>query len=200
MNIYYEIIGYTGTFLVLLSMMMTSVVKLRVVNIMGSFFSMTYAVLSNAWPVVFLNAGLIIINVFQLIRFKTSKKPFLCITVATDDERAKYFINSYEKDIKLHFPKYEFHPRDNETIRLVYLQEEIAGIFISEQKGDTLYITLDYTSPKYRDTSVGKYLYSELEKAGIKHFISESISPIHDKYLERIGFIKTNGKMEKIIK
>lgn len=65
-----EIFGYIGTALVLTSMMMTSVVKLRVVNMCGSFISMIYAIITKAWPVVLLNAGLIIINAIQLIRVK----------------------------------------------------------------------------------------------------------------------------------
>ena len=67
MNIYLEIFGYIGTALVLLSMAMTSLTKLRIVNMAGSVISAIYAVLSNAWPVVLLNVGLIIINAFQLL-------------------------------------------------------------------------------------------------------------------------------------
>lgn len=70
MNIYLEIFGYIGTALVLLSMMMTSVVKLRVVNMCGSLISMIYAVIVQTWPVVLLNLGLLIINGIQLIRMK----------------------------------------------------------------------------------------------------------------------------------
>ena len=59
--------GYMGTALVLISMMMTSVTKLRCINIAGSLISMIYAIIVVAYPVVFLNAGLIIINALQLI-------------------------------------------------------------------------------------------------------------------------------------
>ena len=75
MNIYLEIFGYIGTALVLLSMMMTSVVKLRMVNMSGSLISIIYSYLIHAWPVVFLNTGLFIINAIQLvIYFKNKKK------------------------------------------------------------------------------------------------------------------------------
>ncbi len=70
MNIFLEVFGYIGTALILLSMMMTSVVKLRIVNMTGSLISIIYAALNNTWPVVILNTGLIIINAFQLIRMK----------------------------------------------------------------------------------------------------------------------------------
>lgn len=68
MNVYLELFGYLGTALVLLSMMMTSLTRLRVVNIAGSVITTIYSVLMSAFPVAFLNVGLIIINTVQLIR------------------------------------------------------------------------------------------------------------------------------------
>lgn len=73
MNIYLEIFGYIGTGLILLSMMMTSVVKLRVVNMAGSVISVIYAVIHGTWPVVFLNVGLFLINGAQLLRLRMKK-------------------------------------------------------------------------------------------------------------------------------
>lgn len=73
MNIFLEVFGYIGTALVLLSMMMTSVVKLRVVNMAGSLISMIYAAVCHTWPVVALNLGLIVINTVQLVRPKCGK-------------------------------------------------------------------------------------------------------------------------------
>lgn len=74
MNIYLEIFGYIGTGLLLLSMAMTKLTTLRIMNISGSVISVIYAVLCNTWPVVFLNLGMIIINVIQLVRLYRSEK------------------------------------------------------------------------------------------------------------------------------
>ena len=68
MDVFFEIIGYLGTALVLLSMAMTTLTRLRIVNIAGSVLSMIYSLFAAAYPVVLLNAGLIIINAVQLIR------------------------------------------------------------------------------------------------------------------------------------
>lgn len=74
MNVYLELFGYLGTALVLMSMMMTSLTKLRIVNMAGSVVSMLYAVLVNTWPVVLLNAGMILINALQLLRLARKAK------------------------------------------------------------------------------------------------------------------------------
>lgn len=69
-----EIFGYIGSGLVLVSLMMTSVEKLRWINICGSFISLIYAAIIGSWPVVFLNVGTISINVVQLVRLYRSKQ------------------------------------------------------------------------------------------------------------------------------
>lgn len=68
MESYLELFGYLGTGLVLASMMMTSVTRLRILNMSGSVVSGIYAALRGTWPVVYLNAGMILINAVQLFR------------------------------------------------------------------------------------------------------------------------------------
>lgn len=72
MNIYLELFGYLGTALVLISMMMTSLKRLRILNLAGSLVSMLYAMAMNTWPVVVLNLGLAVINIVQLWRLRRS--------------------------------------------------------------------------------------------------------------------------------
>lgn len=67
-NIYLEIFGYIGTALVIISMMMTSVLKLRIINVCGGAISAVYSVFYGAWAVVVMNICLIIINIFHIIR------------------------------------------------------------------------------------------------------------------------------------
>ena len=74
MNVLFEIIGYTGTALILASMMMTSVAWLRILNMSGSVFSMIYGALCGTWPVFLLNICMIVINLIQLIRLKKKKE------------------------------------------------------------------------------------------------------------------------------
>ena len=67
MNIFLEIFGYIGTALVIISMMMKSINKLRIFNISGAIISMIYSIFISAWPVAVLNACLICINSYQLV-------------------------------------------------------------------------------------------------------------------------------------
>ena len=74
MDILLEIFGYIGSGMILLSMMMTSVEKLRWINMAGALISAIYGAVLGTWPVVFLNLGSITINVVQIIRLHRKKE------------------------------------------------------------------------------------------------------------------------------
>lgn len=74
MMIFRELIGYLGTAFVLLSMMMTSVCKLRWLNLIGSVLSMIYGLWCGAMPVFILNLSLTGINGVQLYRLHRNKE------------------------------------------------------------------------------------------------------------------------------
>ncbi|MBQ3017196.1 MAG: YgjV family protein [Clostridia bacterium] len=72
-KIAFELFGYAGTFLVIFSMTMTNVNKLRFFNICGSVISAIYAAVYGTWPIVLMNVCLVFINLFHLIRSKIRK-------------------------------------------------------------------------------------------------------------------------------
>ena len=69
-----EILGYTGTALIVISMMMSSVTKLRIVNMSGSVITTIYSAICGTWPIVFLNVSLFLINGFHLVRDHIARK------------------------------------------------------------------------------------------------------------------------------
>ena len=67
MNLYVELFGYLGTLLVFISMTTSSMKKLRILNISGSVITVIYSVIISAYPIVFLNLGLSVVNFYKLI-------------------------------------------------------------------------------------------------------------------------------------
>ena len=68
-----ELAGYLGSTLVVVSMLMSSVVKLRVINTIGSVISATYALIIHSYPLALMNICLIIINCYNLIKLLDRK-------------------------------------------------------------------------------------------------------------------------------
>ena len=97
-----EIIGYIGSALVVVSMLMSSIVKLRVINTVGSVISMAYAIAVGAFPLALMNICLIVINVYNLIKLLRNKKVYELVKGTPDDSLVKYFLQHYKNDIEIY--------------------------------------------------------------------------------------------------
>jgi hypothetical protein len=54
-------------------------------------------------------------------------------------------------------------------------------------------VRLDYACPSHRDCSVGKYLYGYLKGNGIQQLTAEAAVADHNRYLQHMGFEKTEN-------
>ena len=105
-NIYIELFGYLGSTLVVVSMLMASVVKLRVINMIGSVISASYALIIGSFPLVLMNVCLIAINAYNLVRLLKVKNHYDLLEAEADDGFAAYFLGRYEADIRHYFPDF----------------------------------------------------------------------------------------------
>ncbi|MDO5338306.1 MAG: YgjV family protein [Eubacteriales bacterium] len=62
-----EMLGYLGSLLVVVSMLMTSVIKLRIINTIGASIFAVYALIIRSYPTALMNTCLVIINIYNLI-------------------------------------------------------------------------------------------------------------------------------------
>ncbi|MCR5217168.1 YgjV family protein [Treponema sp.] len=182
-----EIVGYIGSALVVVSMLMTSVVKLRLINLIGSVISIVYAAIVHAYPLAIMNFCLVVINVYNLYKLLNTKKEYSVVQVGADDSFAKFFINSFKSDIKSFFADFE-DLSGSDSIHLVCCGTSPVGILAGTEKNDCLEVKIDYTIPMYRDCSVGKFIYSYLASKGVKSLKANASCPSHQAYLNKMGF------------
>lgn len=194
-----EIIGYIGSALIVISMMMTSVLRLRLVNILGSGISICYAIAVKAYPVAFLNAFLIIVNVAKTVQLFRLEKSYLMIVSKGADGLPQYLVQKYNKDILNFFPDFKELSDDDDVFILMNgdIATGITAGKIDENKNFN--VKIDYTTPAYRDNSAGLYLYKEIGKLGCcKRVVFETSSKNHEAYMYKIGFVKiSRGKYVK---
>jgi hypothetical protein len=68
-----EWIGYIASVIILISFLMKDMKKLRVINIVGCLLFASYGFLLNvSWPIVITNLAIVVINLFFLLRPRTS--------------------------------------------------------------------------------------------------------------------------------
>ena len=192
-----ELFGYLGSAIVIVSMLMTSVMKLRIINTIGSLLFSTYAFLIHSYPTMAMNLVLAGINIFHLIHLRNTERHYDIIELSPDRPVMKYLFDYFRDDIHRYIPG--FSPEENSDCigYLVLCQSSPAGVFLARPAGDTgiFQVVLDYTTPKYRDCSVGKYLYENLADMGVTSLIAEGSSKAHIKYLRKMGFRKDSDNL-----
>ena len=193
-HFFLELIGYTGSLLVIISMLMTSVIKLRVINTIGSVIFCGYALCIHSYPTAAMQVCLIVINVINLAKLNNTKKEYSAVQVKADDGFLKHFLTTNAQDIKKYFLEFST-PADTDQIYLITCAGIPAGVFITEKNDHLqpgtpalLIIKLDYTTPAYRDCSAGKFILSKLAAQGIKMVQTQTQNSAHQKYLKKLGF------------
>lgn len=187
-----QIFGYIASVLVAISLMMSSIVKLRIINLIGAACFSTYGLLIGAYPVFILNGFIALIDIYYLIQIFGAKEFFRIIEVKTNADYLNYFLNFYKEDIKKFIPTFEYKPNENYHTMFVLRDTIPAGLVISEYlDDDIIYLKLDYAIPGYRDFKMGKYVFNEIFKQKkVKKIYSDAGNKKHQKYLMKMGFEK----------
>ena len=187
-----QVVGYFSTLLILISFLMTSVLKLRVVNLIGSAIFVVFAFLTKSYPTAIMNVGLCIINIYFILRLLRSKRLTLMLPISLDSAYLRAFEELYREDIHKYFPDFDLTDNRADTAYFVYYDMDPVGLTMGRRTGDgALELLLDYTIPKYRDASVGRFLYPHLlGEEGFTALECRKATPYHEKYLHKVGFRK----------
>ena len=186
-----ELFGYLGSALVVVSMLMTSVIKLRVINLTGSIIFAIYALIIRSYPTALMNFFLVGINVYHLLRLTRSSRQYDIAQVGVDDGYLGWLLGHYKEDINSFFPEKEWSLQECNKAFIVSCDDTPAGITIGRvDEAGRMDLAMDYSTPVYRDTTVGQYLYEQLPKYGVKELCYSGKKAEHISYVEKMGFRK----------
>lgn len=193
-----EAFGYLGSALVLVSFLMVSVFKLRVVNSIGSIIFTIYAFIIHSYPTAIMNACLVMINIYYLVKMsRKTDKEYDFIVADLNDTLLKYTIGKYREDIQKYFPGISMEFAGANCSYVVCHEGKPAGIMIGKRQNNEVEILLDYSIPEYRDFSIGQFLFSKLSSEGIKSLTYRGSDEFHKDYLAKTGFVNKGGYYEK---
>jgi len=193
-----DVIGWVASGLVVLSLMATSIVRLRVIGLAASATFITYSVLIEAWPIVVTNVVVALIHLWRLRGLLAVEEFFDVLPVMPTSAYLAYFCKFYQDDIRKYVPDYSYEPVEDQTAVFILRNMVPAGVFIGVPGDDGIEARLDYVIPRYRDFKVGRYLYSASsgvfsDWAGGTVWTTEQ-TPKHRSYLERMGFRPVGGR------
>ncbi|HHY89294.1 MAG TPA: YgjV family protein [Chloroflexi bacterium] len=192
-SLIYEIIGYIASVLIAVSLMMTSILRLRVINLIGAVFFTVYGLLVRAYPVAAVNFFIVLVDLYFLYEIIRTKEYFTLLEVRPDSAYLLRFLDFYQKEIQRFLPGFSYQPGQAGLVFFVLRNMVPAGVFIGRVEPDgRLFVALDFVIPGYRDFKVGDYVYRQhaglFRRHGVRRIYSRPGSPRHETYLRRMGF------------
>jgi hypothetical protein len=188
----YELIGYAASLLVAVSLMMSSILRLRIINLVGASFFTLYGLLIQAYPVAVVNFIIVLIDLYYLVQMLRTREFFRLLQVQPDSEYLHYFLKYHAGDIRKFQPEFELGS-GNLLVFFILRNLVPAGLVIGELREDKcLAVQLDYAIPGYRDLRTGRFVYHDQAQAfrqrGIQKICAQPGNQAHNRYLSQVGF------------
>ena len=196
-EVIYEILGYVASIFVAISLMMSSIIKLRVINFVGAVLFSIYGFLIGALPVGVLNGLIAVFNIYHLSRLTRKEESFKIKAYNTvESDLLNVFFEFYSHDIKNFFPEFEkdlIRIKQEKQFSVVIFRNNVpAGVLVGFKEGDNLNVVIDYAVPEYRDFKLANYLYTNkkiiLLNENINKVITVTTLDKHKKYLQKLNF------------
>lgn len=194
MATFYEWLGYAASILVVISLMMSSIIYLRWINLAGAALMSLYGFLIHALPVGFLNLSIVIIDLYYLRKIYFTEDFFSILKIRHNSYYLNQFLNFYKPEIKKYLPEFSFSEKEADISIFILRNMIPAGLFMGNIENNILNISLDFVIPEYQDFKIGEFLFNKNKKffkeKNIDKVIAKASTKSHKNYLEKMGFKK----------
>ena len=196
-----EAVGYLGSALVVTSLLMTRILRLRVIGLAGSTTFLVYGVLIESVPIMITNGVIMIINITFLWRATRVTEWFSLLEVRPESRYLEEFLRFHRDDILVYQPDWNGTVDESDVTVLVLRDMLPAMAIVGSVRGHAMELRLDYAIPRFADYRMGKFLYGSNQEffadKDITKVMASARTKPHAKYLERIGFSETDtGRYE----
>ena len=186
-----ESLGYAASFIILVSLTMKSIVRLRWINAVGSLLFVVFAVLTRSWPTVAMNVGIIAIDVWYVSRLTVRKEDFRLIHAERTSAFLDFFYQTHAREISAIFGEDAFI--ESRGFSYFVRNAEIAGLFAWKVNSPTeCRVMIDFVTPRYRDAKIGAYFFEQhlatFHERSCERLVCETTDARHARYLAKIGF------------
>lgn len=194
-----EIIGWAGSAVLVWSLAQARVVRFRALNLIASIVLTGYNAALAVWPMVGVNATIAVIDTYhllKLVRTRDDDTTYEVVEVGPTEDYLRYVLRRHALDIERHNPGFVWDGAvPGSSAYLVLRESETVGVVLLRQRADDPDVgdvELDYVLPRFRDFSVGKFVYRAgglLAGEGFRRLVA----PVHRMvdardYFPRVGF------------
>ncbi len=196
-----ELVGYVASALVVISLAMTSVVRLRAVSLVGSLTFGVYGALIGSVPIIITNGAIAVLNVWFLRAELGGRRKLGVTVVPADSPFLVDFVGYHLADIHRFQPDFELPPPADDTAAMLLLRDGLpAGVLIGRIEGSELHVILDHVIKPYRDSQISTWVYGKgsgvFRRLGVDRVCSSPGAEQHSSYLERMGFRRVGDRYE----
>lgn len=187
-----EVIGWTGSVLVVVSLMQARVLRFRVLNLAGAAIATAYNLAIDVWPFAAMNGAIAVIDVYWLLRLlreRHDEDAYEVVEVRPDDAYLARVLAVHAADIARFAPAGAEPATDaflvvrgDETVGVVQVRDEGAGVGR---------VQLDYVTPRFRDFTPGEFVYRRsgvFRERGYACLVVDPV-PANRDYFRRVGFV-----------
>lgn len=199
-----EIFGTASSVVVAVSLTMKNIRRLRILNAAGALGFMIYGIAIGSLPVWILNGFIVLIDLWYLWRMRVERDRF--DVIESDPYSSPYvglFLAFHKEDIARYQPEFRLEPGRGWLTEFILRDLNPVSIIIYRRLDErTIEIGLDYAVPSYRDFQSARYYFDQAAKriaAGQSLvFIQRTAVPEHQRYLEKLGFIRDRGQDDAV--
>jgi hypothetical protein len=194
-----EIIGWVGSAVLVWSLAQARVLRFRLLNFIASVVLTGYNAVVGVWPMVAMNAVIALIDVYHLVRLLRDRDDELAydvVEVGPTEDYLRHILRRYSPDIERHNPGFVWDGAVPGSAAFLVLREsETVGLVLISQRPDEPgvgYVELDYVTPRFRDFSIGKFVYRKgglLTSQGFRRLVAPTHRMVDARdYFPRVGF------------
>lgn len=198
-----EAFGYFASILIALSIMMSNIRRLRLLNMLGAAVFSAYGYFIDAYPVFILNGWVAIVNAYYLIRIFYVQDKFDLIRLQSIHTPLFSLLKErYGADVGELCKGFQWQQLDNAVVLLIFRNMKPVGFFAYQALDDQgkVEVLLDYIIPQDRDFKAAQFIFTKnnslLSQEGVKHLVVQASDKAHESYLNRIGFSQVDNGFE----
>ncbi len=194
--VWVQVLGYAASALIVAGLLMSSLLRLRLLGLAGAILFAMYGLLIGAVPVVVTNVTIVAVHVYHLqriLRDRAREEYFEVVPWRITGAYVPRFLRFWAEDIARFQP--DFEGLRDEHLALIVLRDVVpVGLVLYRELGDgTAHIDLDYVTPAHRDQRAASYVFDPagpFPDLGIDRVTTTGVSEAHARYLERVGFVR----------
>lgn len=190
-----EIVGYASSILIAVSLMMSNIFKLRIINFIGAAVFSIYGAFIPAIPVAVVNGFIALIDLYYLWQMSRRKEYYRTLEISSEATFLQHFLQFRAGDIQKFFPDFNWDKEQKKAPVCYFLLRDTnpAGVFIYRIRRNSVIVKLDYVIPEYRDMKNARHMFMVLNERfrneGLTEYCVEGVNvESHRKYLAALGF------------